>query len=274
MHASPASSQLKEKVRDFWNAEPCGTRYLDTPDDFAAHARARYELEPFIPKFAQFASTRGQRVLEIGVGMGADYLEFLKAGARAIGVDLSAASIEQARRRCQSAGFDPDLKVSDAEDLTLPDDMFDIVYSYGVLHHSADVPRCLREVWRVLRPGGQALIMLYAHPSLTGFMLWLRFGLFRGQSIRQTVYERLESPGTKTFTVAEVRAMMERFEDVTVQQVFSPGDLLLNKPSPRFTGGFYRMIWLLFPRFLMRAFCRRFGLFLLISAGKPANPAN
>ncbi len=80
-------ADLKEEVREFWNAEPCGSRYLGELADFEAHARARYELEPYIPKFAQFSSARGLKVLEIGVGMGADYLEWLKAGAHATGVD-------------------------------------------------------------------------------------------------------------------------------------------------------------------------------------------
>ena len=82
---------LKDEVREFWDSDPCGSRYLEGQEDFAAHARARYELEPHIPGFAQFAASRGLRVLEIGVGMGADYLEWLKAGAHATGVDLSSA---------------------------------------------------------------------------------------------------------------------------------------------------------------------------------------
>jgi len=156
--------------------------YLDGPDAFTTHARARYALEPHIPRFANFASSHGARVLEIGVGMGADYLEWLKAGAHASGVDLSASSIDQAQRRCELAGYAPDLQVSDAENLSFPDDAFDVVYSYGVMHHSADTQQCINEAWRVLKPGGQARIMLYHHPSLTGLMLWLRFGLFHGRS--------------------------------------------------------------------------------------------
>ncbi len=65
-----------------WNSDPCGTRYLDDGEDFASHARARYALQPYIPEFAQFASAPGLKVLEIGVGMGADYLDWLKAGAQ------------------------------------------------------------------------------------------------------------------------------------------------------------------------------------------------
>jgi ubiquinone/menaquinone biosynthesis C-methylase UbiE len=260
--------ELKSQVADFWNAEPCGSRYLDDLTEFAAHARARYSLEPYIPAFAGFAASHGKRILEIGVGMGADYEQWLKAGAIATGVDLSKSSVDQARRRCELAGLDPDLRVADAEDLPFPDRTFDVVYSYGVMHHSPDTARCLREAWRVLKPGGEARIMLYHHASLTGFMLWLRYGLWRGQSVRQCVYDRLESPGTKTFTTAEVRAMMTNFEDVSIEQVFSPGDLLLHQPSSRFQGPIYRTIWKPFPRTMVRSWGKRWGLFLLINARK------
>ncbi|MGA6981103.1 MAG: class I SAM-dependent methyltransferase [Candidatus Sulfotelmatobacter sp.] len=270
MQASPVPTELKEKVRDFWNSDPCGTRYLEDADNFAAHARARYALEPYIFRFAQFPSAAGARVLEIGVGMGADYLEWLKAGALATGIDLSPSSADQARRRCELAGYKPDLQVSDAENLSFSNDTFDLVYSYGVMHHSVDVQRCVNEAWRVLKPGGEARIMLYHHPSLTGFMLWLRFGVLRNKSLRQTVYERLESPGTQSFSRAEVREMMKDFENIRMEQVFSPGDLLLHTPSSRFNGFLYRMAWSLYPRFIARLLCRRMGLFLLISARKPA----
>ena len=197
------SSALKDDVRNFWDADPCGSRYLGDHADFEAHARARYELEPFIRDFAGFAHSAGQRVLEIGVGMGADYLEWLKAGAHPSGVDLSSASIERARQRAEQAGYQPDLRVSDAEHLPFPDRTFDIVYSYGVMHHSPDTRQCIREAHRVLKPGGALRIMVYHHPSLTGLMLWLRYGLGRGRSLRQTVFEQLESPGTKTYSDRE-----------------------------------------------------------------------
>jgi len=263
---------LKSEVRDFWNSNPCGTRYLEGEDDFEAHARARYRLEPHIPEFAGFCSARGLRVLEVGVGTGADYLEWLKAGAHASGVDLSAVSVQKARRRCEAYGYRPDLQVADAEHLPFPDNTFDIVYSYGVMHHSPDTLACVREAWRVLKPGGEARIMIYHHRSLTGLMVWLRHGFLRGKSLRRAVYDNLESPGTKTYTQAEARLLMEGFENVEIQQVFSPGDLLLNQPSARYQSRFYRLIWRLYPRFLVRKLSKKWGLFLLISGRKPRSP--
>ncbi len=261
--------EFKDAVREFWNADPCGSRYLGEVESFAAQSRTRYALEPYIPDFAQFASARGLRVLEIGVGIGADYLEWLKAGAQATGVDLSPVSLEKARRRCELAGYQPDLQLADAEHLPFSDNTFDVVYSYGVMHHSPDTAQCLREALRVLKLGGQARIMLYHHRSLTGAMLWLRYGIFRGKSMRRIVYEHLESPGTRTFTQSEVRSLMTGFEDVAIRQVFSPGDLLLTRPSARFQSRMYRLAWKLYPRALAKKLGRKWGLFLLIAARKP-----
>lgn len=265
--ASPLPS--KNEVIEFWDSEPCGTRYLGEKSEFDAQARARYQLEPHIPAFAGFSSARDLRVLEIGVGIGADYEQWLKAGVIATGVDLSQASLEHARRRCTRAGVVPDLHLADAEELPFASNSFDVVYSYGVMHHSPNPAKCLKEALRVLKPGGEARIMLYHHASLTGIMLWLRYAIWRGQSIRQCVYERLESPRTKTFTRSEVVALMRDFENVTIEQVFSPGDLLLHEPSSRFRSPAYRFLWRVFPRKWLRICYKKLGLFLLITAEKP-----
>jgi len=269
MTAARFIPDLKDDVRRFWNSDPCGARYLEGPDGFAAHARARYLLEPHIHEFAQFSSSRDLRVLEIGVGMGADYLEWLRCGARATGVDLSSSSLDQARARCLAADYQSDLHEADAESLPFPDNTFDVVYSYGVLHHSPDTERCFRETYRVLKPGGEARIMVYHHPSLTGLMLWMRYGILRGKSLRQSVYDHLESPGTKTYSRDEAKCLLAGFESVTMKQVFSPGDLLLNQPSSRYRASIYRLAWKMFPRKLATRFGRSWGLFLLISARKP-----
>ncbi len=259
---------LKEDVRNFWNSGPCGSRYLEGTDEFDAHARMRYELEPYIHEFAQFRMAKGLRVLEIGVGMGADFLEWLKAGAQASGVDLSEASIDRARRRCELAGYQADLQAADAEHLPFADSSFDVVYSYGVMHHSPDTPQCVREAYRVLKPGGRAKLMVYHHPSLTGAMLWLRHGLWRGKSLRRTVFDYLESPGTKSYTRCEAAVLMSAFQNVTIRLVFSPGDLLLHKPSARYQSKFYRLLWKFYPRWLVRKLGKRAALFLLLEGTK------
>lgn len=272
--ACPATPASLNDVAEFWDSEPCGTRYLRSAIDFAGQAENRYRLEPHIHDFAQFSSARGLKVLEIGVGIGADYEQWLKAGALATGVDVSAASLELTRRRCELAGLKPDLRHANAESLPFPSNSFDVVYSYGVMHHSPNTEACLREAWRVLKPGGKARVMLYHHASLTAFMLWVRYGVWRGQSVRQCASERLESPGTRTFTRNEVLRLMRDFEKIRVQQAFSPGDLLLHQPSVRFRGIFYQLLWRIFPRSVVRRLAKRWGLFLLIEATKGLDDRN
>jgi len=280
--APTATLTDKDKVHGFWEAEPCGSRYLLQPgsvshqaggqwtaEEFETHSRIRYALEPHIPGFASFNSAAGKKVLEIGVGMGADYLQWLKAGARATGVDISAASIERARMRCELAGYaNTDLRVADAENLPFADRTFDLVYSYGVMHHSPDTPRCIQEAWRVLKPGGQARIMLYHHPSITGLLLWLRYGMWSGKTLRQSVYDYLESPGTKSYTREEVLLLMRGFQNVDARLVFSPGDLLEHEPSARFQSGIYRCLWKLYPRWLVRRAASNWKLFMLVTGTK------
>lgn len=99
-------------------------------------------------------------------------------------------------------------------------------------------------------------------------MLWLRYGILRGKSLRDVLHESLESPGTKSFTEDEVQRMLAGFDEVHMRQVFSPGDLLLHQPSLRFQGPAFRLARTLYPRKLVRAFGKRYGLFLLVSARK------
>jgi ubiquinone/menaquinone biosynthesis C-methylase UbiE len=273
----------KAKVQQFWDADPCGSRYLgphpvashesgklSAAEKFEKQSRIRYALEHHILDFADFKGARGKRVLEIGVGMGADYLEWLKAGAQATGIDLSPASLDRARLRCELAGYNHDLRVADAESLPFPDNSFDLVYSYGVMHHSPDTPVCIQEARRVLKSGGEARIMLYHHPSITGLMLWLRYGIWRGKSFRRSVYDHLESPRTKTYTRAEAVSLMRGFENVKANLVFSPGDLLLHEPSVRFQAWPYRLFWKLYPRWLVTTIAGDWKLFLLITGTKVA----
>ena len=174
----------KKAVRDFWDQASCGEAlYLNdqSSDVYLAQARQRYALEPYIEQFADFGSARGKKVLEVGVGLGADHQRFAEAGAELWGIDLTPRAIEHARRRLLARGLHSNLSVGDAENLAFDDSTFDIVYSWGVLHHSPDTPKAVFEVRRVLRPGGVAKIMVYHKWSLVGYMLWLRYALMRFQ---------------------------------------------------------------------------------------------
>lgn len=281
-HAALVAEPLKTQVREHWEAETCGTRYGDGADRlawFREIARSRYELEPYIPAFAGFPQAKGKTVLEIGVGAGSDFLEWCRNANHATGVDLTEAGIGLTRERLTLEGVAESrfsLRTADAEALPFADDLFDIVYSWGVLHHTPRTEQAYSEVLRVLRPGGQMRTMIYQAPSWTALMLYLAHGLAKGQpglGLKGAMYRHLESPGTKSYSVAEAKALVEDvgFSDIRVSTRLGPGDLLLIKPSEQYQTWPYRLVWRLWPRPVIRLLGDRFGLYLLIEASKAAN---
>jgi SAM-dependent methyltransferase len=162
-------SELKERVRAFWQAHPCGEKFADaepgTREFFERVEAHRYAKEWHIPEAADFAGARGLRVLEIGCGMGTDGAQFAAAGADYTGIDLTEAAIELARKKFATAGLKGEFRVADAEKLDFADESFDVVYSHGVLHHTPDTEGAIREIHRVLKTGGRAVVMLYHRGS-------------------------------------------------------------------------------------------------------------
>lgn len=119
--------------------------------------------------------------------------------------------------------------MADAEALPFLDESHDVVYSWGVLHHSPDTPRAIDEVWRVLRRGGEARIMVYHKHSPVGYMLWLRYAVLAGKPWRSlsTIYaSHFESPGTKSYTMDEARGLFRRFAKVRISTVLTHGDFV------------------------------------------------
>src|SRR5437667_9384529 len=167
----------KEAVRRFWEASPCGTRDVPETEEVVRYRmleRLRDEREPFIARFARFEEARGKDVLEVGVGAGTDHVRFVRAGARCAGVDLTDAAIALTRRRLCLEGLDSDLRRCDAERLEFADGRFDLVYSWGVIHHTPCPERAAREILRVLRRGGRFCVMVYNRHSLVALQVWLR----------------------------------------------------------------------------------------------------
>ena len=160
---------LKTQVRSFWQNSPCDSWFTNeqpgTPEFYRGLDEHRYEVHPQLAKAAAFEKAYGKRVLEIGCGCGSEAERFVRAGASYTAVDLTNAAISITQRRFQLAGLKGRFIQGDAENLPFADSSFDIVYSHGVLHHTPDTPRAIREVHRVLAPGGQAMIMLYYENS-------------------------------------------------------------------------------------------------------------
>ncbi|HEX8747308.1 MAG TPA: class I SAM-dependent methyltransferase [Pyrinomonadaceae bacterium] len=166
---SEAAYNLKERVRAFWQANPCGVKFADAePGTRLFYERVeqhRYLTEWHIPEAADFQGARGLKVLEIGCGLGTDGAQFAGAGADYTGVDLTEAAVRLAQRRFELFDLKGTFETADAEKLQFADASFDLVYSHGVLHHTPDTERAVREIHRVLKPGGRAVVMLYHRDS-------------------------------------------------------------------------------------------------------------
>ncbi len=187
---SIAENSLKDRVRAFWQENPCGTKFSDAePGTRLFYERVeqhRYSTEWHIPMAAGFANTRSKKVLEIGCGLGTDGAQFAKAGADYTGIDLTDAAVALARKRFELFDLPGSFRVSDAENLDFPSDTFDLVYSHGVLHHTPDTVRAVEEVRRVLKPGGQAVVMLYHRDS---YNFRVNIGGFRRAGARLLQFE-------------------------------------------------------------------------------------
>jgi ubiquinone/menaquinone biosynthesis C-methylase UbiE len=244
----------KEQVREYWEARPCGTSVSDaqsgSPEFFAEVEHYRYQTEPCIPRFARFESTRGKRVLEIGTGAATDFINFARAGADLTGVDLTAAAVDLAQTRLGNEGLQARVLRADAENLPFDDQTFDVVYSWGVLHHTPDTERAIQEVHRVLADGGEARIMLYSRRSWLALGYWARHAAMAGRpwrSFAEVIAHHVESDGTKAYTRSELRRMFTPFADVQITPFLTTYDIRVG-------------------RAVARAFGDRFGWFVGITA--------
>ena len=176
-HASPLD------VHEFWNTEACGTHYVPlekgTAEFYERYREFRYRTEWHIPLLVPFSATTGKRVLEIGCGNGADGVMFAKNGAEYTGVDLTDAAVDATRQHFKVLGLQGTFQIENAEQLSFSDASFDFVYSHGVLHHTPHPDVAFREVHRVLKPGGKAVLMLYHKHSLNYYLRIM--GYMRGR---------------------------------------------------------------------------------------------
>jgi SAM-dependent methyltransferase len=163
------------EVKEFWNSNPCQSDLSEAEDRrryFDEISRSRYgRHEWHVPTIAGFQKYAGKDVLEIGCSIATDGLEFAKNGANYTGLDLTPASIEIARERFQLFGASGRFEVANAEErIPFPDESFDHVYSFGVIHHSPTPERIVSEIHRVLRRGGTFTIMLYNRTSINYYI--------------------------------------------------------------------------------------------------------
>lgn len=223
-------------VRRYWDARPCNIRHSPKPvgsrEYFDEVEARKYLVEPHIPRFAEFERWRGKRVLEVGCGIGTDSINFARAGAELTAVDLSGESLRVAAQRADVMGVADRIEFvqANAEELTsvVSGRDYDLVYSFGVIHHTPHPERALAEMRGLTKPGGMLKLMIYHRHS------WKVLGIVVGQG-RGRVWETDElvakhseaqtgCPVTFTYTRRGARALVERngfhVYEVSVDHVF------------------------------------------------------
>jgi 2-polyprenyl-3-methyl-5-hydroxy-6-metoxy-1,4-benzoquinol methylase len=250
---------LLQTIQAYWNAHihdleitkhPVGTQGF-----FEDLREYRFDKLRYLPKVIDFSAFRDKRLLEIGCGVGIDLVEFAKHGSAVTGIDVAESAIELARRNLAFQGVHGDLQVMNGEALKFPEESFDVVYAHGVLQYTADARRMVTEIHRVLRPGGEALLMVYNRYS------WLNLlSVVLGVALEHEDAPVLEKYSARQFTdmlgdFAEVQLLFERFPVKT-------------RLHGGLKGTFYNTLFVPFFNSLPRVLVRRSGWHLLAKAKK------
>lgn len=182
------SQSLEERIKRYWNTQPCNIKHgksnIGSAEFFREVSERRYRVESHIPEFAGFHLWAGKRVLEIGSGIGSDAEEFAKHGADYVGIDLSDQSIALCRQRFEVLGLEGEFHNIDVTDLEALKTLgqFDLVYSYGVIHHFPGIAKIIDNVREVVKPGGEFRYMVYAKNSWKYAMIQKGLDQFEAQA--------------------------------------------------------------------------------------------
>ncbi|MDY0093242.1 MAG: class I SAM-dependent methyltransferase [Candidatus Vecturithrix sp.] len=255
------SSDLQE-VQEYWNEYindiEVARHEIGSREFFDELEHYRYQKLAYLPQVVSFPGYKGKKVLEIGCGVGLDSLQFARAGAELTAIDLTPNAITLAKRNLEVHGFQATFLNMNAEALEFPDNHFDAVYSHGVLHHTPRPQQAIDEVLRVLKPGGEAVIMLYKKNS------WMHL-LTRIEGVH-VEHEEKEAPVIFYYTCDEVHQLFAKFERVR----------LLIERYPHTTPKYSRMKALLYNHIMVpvfhilpKALIRPLGAHIMIWAYKP-----
>jgi SAM-dependent methyltransferase len=159
-----------EAIAAGWEQHPVGddfVRGIDWREHFLAYDKFKYTHEPHILEELAQLDVKGKRVLEIGLGQGAESQKLIEAGAIYTGIDFTRESVDRVRRRCAIFGLPYEaIEQMNADSMTFSAGSFDLVFSHGVIHHSPRIQTIVKEIQRVLRPGGRVVVMVYHRNSL------------------------------------------------------------------------------------------------------------
>jgi 2-polyprenyl-3-methyl-5-hydroxy-6-metoxy-1,4-benzoquinol methylase len=224
-----------DEVRRYWDNRPCNIRHSTLPvgtrEYFDQVEARKYFVEPHIPGFAQFERWKGKRVLEIGCGIGTDTINFARGGAEVVACDLSAESIKVARQRAEVFGLSDSITFvnTNAEQMEdVPDGPYDLVYSFGVVHHTPNPQLVLKSARKRMDTGGTMKLMVYNRYSwkVAGIVLCHGKGQFwkADQLIAEQSEAQTGCPVTFSYTKHSVREFVEaagfRIEEVSIDHIF------------------------------------------------------
>jgi len=222
----------KNKIKDYWETRVPQVWYSDKKEGslpwFNELEYKRYHTYyKYIPQIAEFEYHYGEEVLEIGIGVGTDLVQFAKHGAIVSGIDLTENAIEMTKKNFELKGLKyKSLQTGDAENLSFENNSFDLVYSFGVLHHTPHTDVAIKEIYRVLKDEGKAIVMLYArgwkhyfkrifiHGILLGKLF--KYGYSRLINFQTEVYG--SSPLTYVFTKREIKKLFQMFSEVEISR--------------------------------------------------------
>lgn len=227
--AAPAESlSLTEQVRAYWNRRPCNIRHSTKPvgtrEYFDEVEARKYFVEPHIPGFADFERWRGKKVLEIGCGIGTDSINFARAGAELTAVDISDESLALCRKRFEVYGLKASFYQGDAEQLDrfVPVEPYDLIYSFGVIHHTPHPDRVFKQLERYCGPNTELRVMLYSRWSWKVFWIVATFGrgaFWRIDDLVRTYSEaQTGSPVTFYYSKRGVERLMRDYDVVTIKK--------------------------------------------------------
>jgi ubiquinone/menaquinone biosynthesis C-methylase UbiE len=215
---APLSSSVSiDTVKAYWNARPCNIRHsrqpIGTREYFDEVEARKYRVEPHIPGFAQFERWKGKKVLEVGCGIGTDTINFARAGAQVTAVELSEESMALARKRAEVFNLQDRIRFvsGNAEDLSavITPEPFDLVYSFGVIHHTTRPEKAVAEIRRFMSPASEFRLMVYAKHS------WKRIMIDAGLDQPEA---QSGCPIAFTYSHDEVRELLSGFSVQSIEQ--------------------------------------------------------
>lgn len=212
-----------------WSAHPAGTNHASapegTPEFYEQMTRSRYALQPWLPGLLRSWAPSG-RVLEIGCGAGTDHSVIASMADETAAIDLAPRGVRLTQSRLELEGRTGLAQVADAEDMPFPDNTFDGVYSFGVLHHTDHPERAVAEMRRVMRPGAKFMVALYHKHSLFAAQKAVEYVVrmrWRSQTWRNYLpeleygaAELAQRPLVRLYSRRSARRLFSQFHDVKV----------------------------------------------------------